>query len=268
MGISKIFHISQDKRYASYAEKILEHKRVSILNSGVKSFYYIDAGQIKDMYYHISDGFYPSRIERREHHSTKTSVNASLKMISSSLGSGNSSDLTETYKGEINPTIMYYKLEKHLVENNEISLGLEDDYTVERVSKDINVALETMRSKYHSIVPNEILEKIEENEKHVAAYLKIYQIRQATGYVVLKTEFEVEKISNEGVELRYRHPLNNTYIIKPELQFLLACVNSNLTPSGKELFKPCFPIKLTCLGKIFGWNNIQNALLINPIAIY
>lgn len=243
-------------------------KRHDILNNAAKSFYYIDNEQIKEIYYSVSNGFHPSKVERKESNNRSGTLSANIKLISPTIQAGNSSFISETYESEWNPIIMYNILEKYLLENNMVILGLEDYIESKSISDELKVNRELVLTKHKIALPGELNSSFIDIEKKLFAAIKKAEIQESSGFVAVKAEFEVGERNNSEMELRYRHPLNNDVSSDPETTLCVICRSSCFTQSGKELLNPGISIKVVCFGKIVTWNNNHQCLWINPIAIY
>lgn len=264
----RLTKVRDDRLKAIWEEKAIQ-------KSGIKSFYYLDERQINSLYSQIEEkDFNLKTIEKKKSRNKKLSARlTSTPLIASSEGeSGN--EVTEVYEATIKNTVSKYnRVEKYLFEEQNI-IGHFEDFDRALFIEGTKIFKEycnNFKKDYDYLI------KEKDQEAHIQ---KLYSIEadrikegisKLTGYITLqlKVKLSLETGSDDKYDLVYIHPINDFYTSEEKpLQFKLICLKKNVQIGGTDTFSSGKSYSITMVGKVGGWDEKENTLEINPIAIY
>lgn len=243
-------------------------KKESIRNLSPKSFYYLDEGQIADLYSQISE-LQPKQIETEEHRDKKKGVGSDMKVIKSDYETGEESNTKKTYQIEITSAVKYNNIEEYLFDKDSVTFGIEEFQFDEKPINEFKAMCQKMKSDFKFDVPDDLQSKFVREKINGFASDKKKQISSTSGYIAIQGECQVKVAAGNGCELVYFHPLNNNLIDQSKkVSITVVCSNDCLTASGKNMFTNNNSINVVCLGKVVRWDEAKSCLVINPIGIY
>jgi len=235
---------------------------------GPKTFYYLDNGQVRDLYCQVFQELQPKQIETHEKERSQKSIGADFKLVAK-YGTRQETETKTTYEPELTSPVMYNQVQDYLVKNNNVIFGLEDfDYDKSSIDEFKSMCA-AMEKKFSFSVPEELQEKFISDKLHEFALNHSKEIAQSSGFVSLQGEFLVAKVDHDCRSLSYSHPLNQ-YLAQGDtsISIEILCHSPNLSSSGSTTFTPDSSVKITCVGKVVRWNSKEGLLTINPIAIF
>ena len=244
-------------------------KREIVEKLGPKTFYYQDQVQIRELYLQVNQDLDPIEIETQESATKDKGIKAEIKGVGSDYKKSDQTQTIKKYHVDTTTTKMYNEVEKYFFDRLDTNFDLEDFMIKSEIITEIRSIFSDIETKLEVEIPQELEEKIITKHKNLRATTKIERISGASGYIFIRCELTVNKVSESECWLDYDHPLNMVLTEdQVKIHFKIPCSIESLTPSGKTIFKEGESVKINCFGKIVRWNEKSGELLINPIAIY
>ena len=246
-----------------------QRKKEAIGGMGPKTFYYLDATQVKDLYLQVSEEIQPRQIETKESRRTEGGIRARLKFVEPRLEKAKILQTKKTYEIEQTAVTMYNAVEKYLFEFGDVSFGVEDfDYDDSAIG-DFRSMCMRMKERFNFEIPVDLQNKFVWDKMRGTAIETISSLSKVSGYVAVQGEFKVTSINEEGCVLRREHPCNE--LLGPEdmrASLEVACDRDSMTSAGASVLASGSSAKITSVGKVVRWDSERSALVINAIAIY
>ena len=248
---------------------IEDEKKEAIQKMGPKTFYYLDGSQVKDLYLQVFQEPEPKRIQTRETKEARVGIAAKLHVVEPKYERGKAQEVTKDYDMEQVPAMMYNKVEKFFFDKGRVTFGLDEFEFDQSEIDDFQSVCDEVKSKFNLEIADDqratyVLDKMRE---FALDYIK--KLASSSGYIALQDEFIVLNTADDDCILFYAHPLNEHLLPEdPQVRIQIGCARSFLTPSGTATFKKTKSVKITCLGKVVSWDDKNNVLEVNPIAIY
>jgi len=248
---------------------IADEKKKEIQKMGPKTFYYLDESQVKDLYLQVFQEPEPKRIQTRETKEARVGVAVKLHVVEPKYERGKAQEVTKDYDMEQVPAMMYNKVEEFFFDKGRVTFGLDEFEFDQSEIDDFQSVCDEVKSKFNLEIADDqratyVLDKMRE---FALDYIK--KLASSSGYIALQDEFIVLNTADDDCILFYAHPLNEHLLPEdPQVRIQIGCARSFLTPSGTATFKKTKSVKITCLGKVVSWDDKNNVLEVNPIAIY
>lgn len=250
-----------------------ERKRELFKQGGLKTFYFLDHGQIDDLYLQIFNNIELTRIETNSVNSSETElgVNA-LESLKSKSTSKFNNELKAIYeKGKDTPSTKYILVENYFANNSQLQFGLEDI-----PESEIEQKIEAFKKQCSELINNFSYEITEQQQsEHIKEIMRkkalkaIKRLSKAIGYFSLKLNVKVEEINNDFSILSYEHPINQ-YLGNDDkkIQLKLKCPRKYFSDNGLSSMTTGKLFNITTLAKISSWDEETNTIELSPIAIY
>jgi hypothetical protein len=249
----------------------IDKKREAFRKGGLKTFYYLDKGQIDDLYPQIFSNLELKKVETSTINESDikgeikaaglASINAKKK-----LGQG----FNAVYeKGEHSISTKYTLIENYFANYSELKFGLEDAPDVEKGI----IEFKKKCTELTKIFQYEISE--EQQNEHLTKMLNMTALKyigeysKATGYFALQVDVRVSETANDYCILTYNHPINR-YLNSGEqgLKLNLKCSQKLFAEIGLNTIEQGKTFNITSLAKVSNWNEGTRSLELCPIAIY
>jgi hypothetical protein len=265
-AVSRIEEIIAAK---SQIVSLADQKKEAMRKMGPKTFYYLDEGQVKDLYPQVFQEPEPKRIQTRETKEGRAGVAAKLHVIEPKYERSKVQEVVRDYDMEQVPAMMYNRVEQFLFDKNRVAFGLEEFEFDRSEIADFEAVCEQMKTKYGYDIPADVRAKFASDNARESALEYTKKLAGTSGYIALQGEFVISDTGSDDCVLSYRHPLNGHLLPEdPHVYIRIHCSGSFLTPSGKATFKPRNAVKIASLGKVVNWNDKDSILKVSPIAIY
>ncbi len=250
-------------------KKVTAAKKQSIQRAGPKTFYYLDSRQVQDLHSQAFQELEPKEVQTRESRHKAKGIIAKLNPFGAKYETGEATETEKLYEIEQTPAVMYNKVEKYLIQQGDVSFGLEDFEYNESAIGEFTTMCERMSSKFGFDVPEDLQRKFVSDRIRGFALDRVNEVSDASGYVAVQGEFTVSSVTNDSRVLTLNHPLN-AYLSQedPQVSIQLACDSGSLLPAGASAFTQANSVKITGFGKVVSWDKSAASLVINPIAIY
>ena len=246
-------------------------KREAFKKRGLKTFYYLDKGQIEDLYPQISTDL---ELKRMETNTIKESGGAAELKAQQFAGikanKTTKEDIKAVYENaDKNLSSKYTEIENHFASYAELKFGLEDILDQNEAINEFKKACIEFTKKFMY----EITEQ--QQQQHLNKILRMKALNhlkvlsKSTGYYAMQIEVKVIETNEEYYVLSYDHPVNQ-YLSEEDKKFQLnlKCSNKNFTETGKHSMTKDKLFNVTCLAKVSSWDISTSTLELSPIAIY
>ncbi|MBM4445810.1 MAG: hypothetical protein FJ023_00420 [Chloroflexi bacterium] len=258
-----------DKHSKVLNDSIAEKKKREIQSTGLKTFYYLDESQIKDLYPQIAGGITAEQIQTKRLKGSKKGISAKLKIVEPEYHQEAADEKTTTYSVKQHLSLQYNEIERYLFDKSQVTFALEDFESDEALIQQAENTVNEIRDSGLDI-PEETMRRLLAKKMEKLASQNIKRLENASGYIAIKCEvIAMNTEETEYQRLQYEHPLSK-YLSQEENKAAIQinCAKESITPSGCNAFAKHKRAKITCLGKVLSWDPNTNTLQISPIAIY
>jgi hypothetical protein len=231
----------------------------------LKSFFYIDEDQVLQLYQQLVP-LQLTGVEAQSIKKVRRILGFSFGKGPEAKAEGETDDaLVQRYIAATSPASMYQTVEPHLLH---ISTVLDHNEAPDETLAIFDNFCQLAQERTSFSIPPEVRDSIYTAIHRDAALRLRDQIAKLEGFVAFSGDFLVTTGLDE-IYLDYQHPMNrwldyDDYRIQIRVTF-----NSEhgLSASGKTHFRDGTPARVTCVGKVAGWD-MGPGLLVCPIAIY
>ena len=267
--IRRIGDLEIDLREGKSSRVVPLLKKVAIQKMGPKTFYYLDGSQVKDLYPQVFQEPEPRRIQTRERKGFKAGISGKFPAVEPKFEGGKAREVTKYYVVEQGLATMYNKVEQFFFDTGGVIFGLDEFEWDQSEIDDFHRVCDEMKSKFDLEIADDQRASYVLDKMRKFALDKTKKLASSSGYVALQNEFVVLNTAGDDCILFYAHPLSEHLLPEdPQVRIQIGCSRSFMTPSGIAAFKKTKSVKITCLGKVVSWDDKNNTLEVNPIAIY
>jgi hypothetical protein len=243
-------------------------KKEFFLNQGPRTFYFLDERAVNELYPQIFKEIEPVEMQTEEHEAKEGGIRARLHFIEPKFGKKSGLSVRRTYVKEQNLGAVFNQVEKFLLENEQVYLGLEDFAEREPFVDEFRTMCAQMDERFHFKVPQQLQEQYITQQREALAMKKVKQLKETHDYLLVRGQFSVGSTDNQWL-LVYLHPLNtNLSSTDKRVTFSVAFPKERTTPAGGATLSSTATVNLTLFGKVICWEEDNWVLKINPLAIY
>lgn len=250
-------------------QKISDIKRDAITRMGPKTFYYLDATQVNDLYIQVVQEPEAKEIETEESQSTGKGIKGVLLWAEPKYEKVKSLKIKKRYAREVTPVTMYNRVEEYLLSKGDVSFAIEDFEYDDSSLHEFYSMCSQMKDNFDFTIPDELQKNFISDKTRGFALNAVEGISKTSGYIAVQAEFMISPPTTDCNILDFKHPVNE-YLNADDIEIHLqiACDSNSLTPAGKTTFTMGNSAKITAIGKVVRWDSVCGTLVINPIAIY
>jgi len=249
-------------------EIALEAKKNLLLSEGPRTFYFIDEEAVNELYPQIFRDADPVEMETKESETKTGGIKGKLHLVEPKMGRSTEVSVKKKYLVEQNLGAKYNQIERFLLENDQVSLGLEDFDESELAVEDFRNMCRQMDERFQFKVPEDLQEQYIKQQEEALAVKKVEELEKAHDYLLLRGAFSVSS-SDDNWLMVYEHPLNkNVHTLEKRAMISFICPKASSKLAGSATFSSSSRVNLTVLGKVVCWQEVTWILSISPLAIY
>ena len=256
-------------------QAFLKHEESAMQKSSIKSFYYLDRIQIDFLFSQIEGKeIHLKTVEKTKSSNKKLAARFTTAPLVGSSEGESGSQLKEVYETSEKHIVKKYSIvEEFLFTEQNITYQFEE-YDRAVITEGIQFfkeQCEVLKKKFGYVISEEEQEAHIKKMHNRSAIRRIRGISNITGYVAFQLKVKLSEGSDlkDRYELIYDHPLNEFFTEEtPPLQFKLICLKQNDLIKEGNTFSTGKSYSITVVGKVGGWDEENNTLEINPIAVY
>jgi hypothetical protein len=134
-------------------------KKRAIMSMGPQPFYYLDQGQVDDLFPQIVADSPPTAVEVEEQHSRTGGIAARLRFLEPRYERGSQTKTTSKFESSLTPTVRYKQIEKELFDHGNVAFGLEDFTFASIAVQEFRTIAERLHAEFDFDIPNELQEQ-------------------------------------------------------------------------------------------------------------
>lgn len=240
-------------------------KKQYFQRTDLRTFYYLDEYQVRSLYSQIVQGLEPRQIETRTTTQKKKGLKGRLGLLEPHYEKGEAREEARLYDATPTPTTMYKRIEKHMIDEDEITFGLEMFEYEDSWIAEFRSHCEAL-GRFGLPIEERIQENVISDKMSEFARENVERLSNSSGFVAIQEEFVVAESSEKTITLGFVHPATNRldHVVTIEI----VCDKDSLTSSGQVAFRQGSYIKIACVGKVTRWDKDEHVLELNPMAIY
>lgn len=250
--------ISADKSSKELKEELLEKNKP-------KLFYYFDENIVMSLYKQIPESFKPQSIEK-ETIGKKGREMGFEEVVKATFEKAESKRKLEKFTISENSETAYNELEKYLIQNNQITFGLESFDYDHSIEIDFFRECERIKEGFDFEIPqtvkNDFVEKI---KKKYTINEKLKELEEVKGFVIMREDFEFSALDSNQLKLIFCTPYEKG---EKKICIEVPLNKNNITKMRENLFLTSNKVNLTLFGYKDSWESAGLRLKVSPIVIY
>lgn len=245
------------------ALSIAEATKEVFLRQAVKTFYYLDEQAVESQHVQLFGRLQPRGVEAEAKATSGGHLLARLGPLGGSAGADKSAAERVIYDVASDPGVKYNEVERFLLENDQVTLGLED-FTVDDPSIDkLRDMCAEMKETVGFEIPDEMQERFIRDKREALAKRKLDDLAAAHDYVIMRGHFRVQAY-DAGWTLLYDHPAGAD--LGGPLTIAVDCPREHAKQTAILSASPS--VEATILGKVTHFDSQARQLKLMPIAVY
>jgi hypothetical protein len=240
-----------------------EAKRELFLSQAVKTFYYLDEHAVESQHVQVFGRLQPRGVEAEAKTTSGGGLLARLGPLRGSLRGERSGAERVTYDVARDPGVKYNEVERFLLENDQVTLGLEDFAADDPSIDKLRDMCAEMKQTVGFEIPDEMQERFIRDKREAAAKRKLDDLAAAHDYVIMRGHFRIQPYDG-GWTLVYAHPASAD--LGGPVTIAVDCAREGAKQSAILSTSPS--LEATLLAKVTYFDGQARQLKLMPIAVY
>lgn len=261
---------------------------------GPKTFYYLDESQITGLYQQISEPD-PDSIETTVSKGRKGTIGAVLGWLGLGYEQSSGQEIKKKYSKEDSASLKFNALEDYFFHNEMITTDIMD-FDPDPGTPELLGVIDKAE-EYYGEIPKDITAALISGLNAERAEQCAERVSRTSGWVAVKDEFLVERFDESGLVLSHTHmagvfisahrsgrvfsevpdgqpgpshasPPAESQQVFPEMTIKLVGSHESVSKRGASAFVPGKKLKISCIGKVTAWDDIEEVLEINPLGVF
>jgi hypothetical protein len=226
-----------------------------------KTFYYLDESAVESLFNTISPTLRTMEVEKEVSQERKKDLRGTLAGFGASYGSKSGSAEKEKKQSIETPESKYESVVQYLLENEKVTLGLEEFSIDKSFEEDLVFIWE---ENLDSQDAEQSRQQLAQLTRKAFGEQKLKKLGLASGYVLIAGEFVV--VVNPALQsalLSFQHPVSDAVGI--DIKFSMDCTD-HLRAVGMEILSKTSTIRVGMLAEVIGFSNY--VLTLKPFGIH